>query len=207
MSQFFKIHSGNPQGRLLERAAEIIRNGGLLVYPTDSCYALGCQIGDKAAVERISRIRQTGKDHHYTLVCRDLSEIATYAKVDNSAYRLLRSLTPGPYTFILRATGEVPRRLQNPKRRSIGIRIPDHAIAQGVLKALGQPIMSSTLLLPDDSIPMTDAEEIRARLENQVDGIIDGGSCGLEPTTILDLSEGEVVIRREGKGPISRLGH
>lgn len=207
MSQFFRIHSENPQGRLLERAAEIIRNGGLLVYPTDSCYALGCQIGDKAAVERISRIRQTGKDHHYTLVCRDLSEIATYAKVDNSAYRLLRSLTPGAYTFILRATGEVPRRLQNPKRRSIGIRIPDHAIAQGVLKALGQPIMSSTLLLPDDSIPMTDAEEIRARLENQVDGIIDGGSCGLEPTTILDLSEGEVVIRREGKGPISRLGH
>ena len=207
MSQFFRIHSENPQGRLLERAAEIIRNGGLLVYPTDSCYALGCQIGDKAAVERISRIRQTGKDHHYTLVCRDLSEIATYAKVDNSAYRLLRSLTPGAYTFILRATGEVPRRLQNPKRRSIGIRIPDHAIAQGVLKALGQPIMSSTLLLPDDSIPMTDAEEIRARLENQVDGIIDGDSCGLEPTTILDLSEGEVAIRREGKGSISRLGH
>ena len=207
MSQFFTIHSKNPQGRLLERAAEIIRNGGLLVYPTDSCYALGCQIGDKAAVERITRIRQTGKDHHYTLVCRDLSEIATYAKVDNAAYRLLRSLTPGPYTFILRATGEVPRRLQNPKRRSIGIRVPDHAIAQGVLEALGQPIMSSTLLLPGDSMPMTDAEEIRARLENQVDGIIDGGSCGLEPTTVLDLSEGEVVIRREGKGPISRLGH
>ncbi len=207
MSQFFTIHSKNPQGRLLERAAEIIRNGGLLVYPTDSCYALGCQIGDKAAVERITRIRQTGKDHHYTLVCRDLSEIATYAKVDNAAYRLLRSLTPGPYTFILRATGEVPRRLQNPKRRSIGIRVPDHAIAQGVLEALGQPIMSSTLLLPGDSMPMTDAEEIRARLENQVDGIIDGGSCGLEPTTVLDLSEGEIVIRREGKGPISRLAH
>ena len=205
MSQFFTIHSENPQGRLLERAAEIIRNGGLLVYPTDSCYALGCQIGDKAAVERISRIRQTGKDHHYTLVCRDLSEIATYAKVDNSAYRLLRSLTPGPYTFILRATGEVPRRLQNPKRRSIGIRVPDHTIAQGVLEALGQPIMSSTLLLPGDSMPLTDAEEIRARLENQVDGIIDGGSCGLEPTTVLDLSEGEVVIRREGKGPLTRL--
>ena len=205
MSQFFTIHSENPQRRLLERAAEIIRNGGLLVYPTDSCYALGCQIGDKAAVERISRIRQTGKDHHYTLVCRDLSEIATYAKVDNSAYRLLRSLTPGPYTFILRATGEVPRRLQNPKRRSIGIRVPDHTIAQGVLEALGQPIMSSTLLLPDDSMPLTDAEEIRARLENQVDGIIDGGSCGLEPTTVLDLSEGEVVIRREGKGPLTRL--
>ena len=207
MSQFFTIHSKNPQGRLLERAVEIIRHGGLLLFPPDSCYALGCQIGDKAAVERITRIRQTGKDHHYTLVCRDLSEIATYAKVDNAAYRLLRSLTPGPYTFILRATGEVPRRLQNPKRRSIGIRVPDHAIAQGVLEALGQPIMSSTLLLPGDSMPMTDAEEIRARLENQVDGIIDGGSCGLEPTTVLDLSEGEVVVRREGKGPISRLAH
>ena len=203
MSQFFTIHPENPQGRLLERAAEIIRSGGVLVYPTDSCYALGCQIGDKSAVERIRRIRQTGKDHHYTLVCRDLSEIAIYAKVDNSAYRLLRSLTPGAYTFILRATGEVPRRLQNPKRRSIGIRVPDHAIAQGVLDALGQPIMSSTLLLPGDSMPMTDAEEIRTRLENQVDGIIDGGPCGLEPTTVVDLSDGEAVIRREGKGPIS----
>ena len=203
MSQFFTIHRENPQGRLLERAAEILRGGGLLVYPTDSCYALGCKIGDKTAVERISRIRQTGKDHHYTLVCRDLSEIAVYAKVDNSAYRLLRSLTPGPYTFILRATGEVPRRLQNPKRRTIGLRVPDHVIAQGVLSALGEPIMSSTLLLPGDSMPMTDAEEIRTRLENQVDAIIDGGSCGFEPTTVIDVSDGDVRILREGKGPIS----
>ena len=203
MSQFFTIHPDSPQGRLLERAAEIIRGGGLVVYPTDSCYALGCQIGDKAAVERISRIRQTGKDHHFTLVCRDLSEIAVYAKVDNAAYRLLRSLTPGPYTFILKATSEVPRRLQNPKRRSIGIRVPDHVIAQGVLAALGQPIMSSTLLLPGDSMPLTDAEDIRARLENQVDAIIDGGSCGLEPTTVIDLSDGDVNILREGKGPVS----
>lgn len=205
MSQFFTIHPENPQGRLLERAAEIIRSGGVIVYPTDSCYALGCRIGDKAAVERISRIRQTGKDHNYTLVCRDLSEIALYAKVDNAAYRLLRSLTPGPYTFILKATSEVPRRLQNPKRRSIGLRVPDHVIAQGVLDALGQPLMSSTLLLPNDPIPLTDAEEIRARLENQVDAIIDGGSCGIEPTTVIDLGDGEINILREGKGPTTGL--
>lgn len=205
MSQFYKIHSENPQGRLLARAAEVIRSGGLLVYPTDSCYALGCRIGDKAAMERISRIRKTANDHYFTLVCRDLSELAIYAKVDNWAYRLLRSLTPGPYTFILHATREVPRRLQNPRRRSIGLRVPDHAIAQGVLEALGQPIMSSTLLLPEDPMPLTEAEEIRVRLENQVDAIIDGGPCGVEPTTVLDLSEGDVTILRQGKGPISGL--
>ena len=200
MSQFFQIHPDNPQGRLLERAAEILRLGGVLVYPTDSCYALGCRLGDKAAVERIRRIRQTGKDHNFTLVCRDLSEIATYAKVDNSAYRLLRSLTPGPYTFILKATGEVPRRLQTAKRRSIGIRVPDHAIAQGVLDAFGFPIMSSTLMLPGESVPMTDGEEIRDRLQNDVEAVIDGGSCGFEPTTVLDLSEGDVTVLRKGKG-------
>lgn len=205
MSQFYKIHSENPQGRLLARAAEVIRSGGLLVYPTDSCYALGCRIGDKAAMGRISRIRKTAHDHYFTLVCRDLSELAIYAKVDNWAYRLLRSLTPGPYTFILRATREVPRRLQNPRRRSIGLRVPDNAIAQGVLEALGQPIMSSTLLLPGDPTPLTGAEEIRVRLENQVDAIIDGGLCGVEPTTVLDLSEGDVTILRQGKGPISGL--
>ncbi len=205
MSQYFQIHPDNPQGRLLERAAEILRGGGVLVYPTDSCYALGCRIGDKAAVERIGRIRQIEKDHNYTLVCRDLSEIATYAKVDNSVYRLLRSLTPGPYTFILKATNEVPRRLQNAKRRSIGIRVPDHVIAQGVLDAFGYPIMSSTLMLPGESIPMTDGEEIRDRLQNDVDAVIDGGSCGLEPTTVLDLSEGRVIVVREGKGSVAGL--
>jgi len=205
MSQFYKIHPENPQGRLLKRAAEIIRNGGLLVYPTDSCYALGCRMGDKTTVERISRIRQTGKDHHFTLVCRDLAEIAIYAKVDNWAYRLLRSLTPGPYTFILRATGEVPRRLQSPRRRSIGLRVPDHAITQGILEAHGEPIMSSTLLLPEDPSPLTDAEEIRDRLENQIDAIVDGGFCGIEPTTVLDLSDGDVTILRQGKGPVSGL--
>jgi tRNA threonylcarbamoyl adenosine modification protein (Sua5/YciO/YrdC/YwlC family) len=205
MSQFFKIHPDNPQGRLLERAAEIIRGGGLLVYPTDACYALGCQIGDKAAMDRISRIRQTGKDHHYTLVCRDLSELAIYATVDNRAYRLLRSLTPGPYTFILQATGEVPRRLQNARRRTIGLRVPEHAIAQGVLEALGEPIMSSTLSLPEDPLPLSDTEEIRVRLEHQVDAIIDGGPCGTEPTTVLELSEGDVTVLRQGKGPTSGL--
>ncbi len=205
MSQFFKIHPDNPQGRLLERAAEIIRGGGLLVYPTDACYALGCQIGDKTAMDRMNRIRQTGKDHHYTLVCRDLSELAIYATVDNWAYRLLRSLTPGPYTFILQATGEVPRRLQNARRRTIGLRVPDHAIAQGVLEALGEPIMSSTLSLPEDPLPLSDTEEIRTRLEHQVDAIIDGGPCGTEPTTVLELSEGDVTILRQGKGRTSGL--
>ena len=205
MSQLFKIHPENPQGRLLERAAEIIRSGGLLVYPTDACYALGCQIGDKTAMDRMNRIRQTGKDHHYTLVCRDLSELAIYATVDNWAYRLLRSLTPGPYTFILQATGEVPRRLQNARRRTIGLRVPDHAIAQGVLEALGEPIMSSTLSLPEDPLPLSDTEEIRTRLEHQVDAIIDGGPCGTEPTTVLELSEGDVTILRQGKGRTSGL--
>ena len=205
MSQFFKIHPENPQGRLLEGAARIIREGGLIVYPTDSCYALGSHLGDREAAERIRRIRQTGKDHNFTLVCRDLSEIALYARLDNWAYRLIRSLTPGPYTFILRATNEVPRRLQNPKRRSIGIRVPDHRIAQGVLDALGEPVMSSTLLLPGDSVPLTDAEDIRSHLENEVDLIVDGGSCGLEPSTVLDLSKGDVRVVRKGKGPVDGL--
>ncbi len=205
MSQFFKIHPEDPQSRLLERAAETIRSGGLLVYPTDACYALGCQMSDKATTERISRIRQTGRDHDYTLVCRDLSDLAIYATVDNRAYRLLRTLTPGPYTFILHATGEVPKRLQNLKRRTIGFRIPDHAIAQGVLEALDQPIMSSTLSLSEDPMPLSDPEEIRVRLEHQVDAIIDGGPCGTVPTTVLELSEGHVTILRQGKGPTSGL--
>jgi len=205
MSQFFKIHPENPQWRLLEGAARIIREGGLVAYPTDSCYALGCHLGDKGAADRIRRIRQTGKNHNFTLVCRDLSEIAVYAQVDNWAYRLLRSLTPGPYTFILAATNVVPRRLQHPRRRSIGIRVPDHVIAQGILRALGEPIMSSTLLLPGESLPLTDAEEIRTRLEHDVDAVIDGGSCGLEPTTVLDLSKGDLSIVRRGRGDISGL--
>ena len=205
MSQFFRIHPDNPQGRLLDGAARIVRSGGLIAYPTDSCYALGSHLGDRRAADRIRRLRGTGKGHDFTLVCRDLSELAMYAHVDNWAYRLIRSLTPGPYTFILRATGEVPRRLQNPKRRSIGIRVPDHPIAQGMLAALGEAIISSTLLLPGDEIPLTDADDIRARLENQVDLIIDGGACGIEPTTVLDLSRDDLRVVRQGKGSVAGL--
>ena len=189
----------------METVGRILRDGGLIVYPTDSCYALGCQVGDKAAAERTRKIRATGKDHNFTLVCRDLSEIAVYANVDNSAYRLIRALTPGPYTFILRATNEVPKRLQHPKRRSIGLRVPDNAIAQGILAALNAPLMSSTLIFPGEDLPMTDAAEIRQRLERAVDAVVDGGSCGMEPSTVLDLTEGEVVVRRKGKGDVSFL--
>ena len=203
MSQYFKVHPINPQRRLLAQAVQIIRNGGLIIYPTDSCYAFGWSIGDKAALERIRKIRATERDHDFTLACRDLSDIATYARLDNWAYRLLRSLTPGPYTFILRATNEVPKRLQDPKRRSIGIRVPDHTIAQALLEELGEPLMSSTLLLPGDEVPLTEPDEIKARLEKLVDAIIDGGACGMEPTSVLDLSNGDVSVLRQGKGDVS----
>lgn len=203
MSQYFKVHPINPQRRLLAQAVQIIRNGGLIVYPTDSCYAFGWSIGDKTALERIRKIRATERDHDFTLVCRDLSDIATYARLDNWAYRLLRSLTPGPYTFILKATHEVPKRLQDPKRRSIGIRVPDHTIAQALLEELGEPLMSSTLLLPGDDVPLTDPDEIKARLGKLVDAIIDGGACGMEPTSVLDLSNGDVSVLRQGKGDVS----
>jgi len=206
MSQLLTVHPVNPQLRLLETAAVTMRGGGVVAYPTDSSYALGCHLGDKGAMARIQRIRRTGRDHDFTLVCRDLSEIATYARVDNWAYRLLKSLTPGPYTFILRATSEVPKRLQNPKRRSIGIRVPDHPIVSALLDALGEPIMSTTLLLPGDDLPMSDAEEIRERLQNEIDLVIDGGACGVEPTTVLDLSGGDITVLRQGKGDVSAFG-
>jgi tRNA threonylcarbamoyl adenosine modification protein (Sua5/YciO/YrdC/YwlC family) len=202
MSEFLRIHPVNPQMRLVDQTVDSLRAGGLVVYPTDSTYAFGCQIGDKAAIERIRRIRQTERDHEFTLVCRDLSEIATYARVDNWAYRILRALTPGPYTFVLRATHEVPRRLQDPKRRSIGIRVPDTTIASVLLETLGEPIMSSTLLLPGDDVPLTDPDEIRERLDPLVDVIVDGGPCGLEPTTVLDLSQGEFKVIRQGPGDV-----
>jgi tRNA threonylcarbamoyl adenosine modification protein (Sua5/YciO/YrdC/YwlC family) len=203
VSQYFKIHPVDPQQRLLNRAAEIIGTGGIVVYPTDATYALGWHIGDKAALERVRRLRGIERDHDFTLVCRDLSAIASYGRVDNAAYRLLKSLTPGPYTFILRATHEVPKRLQDPKRRSIGIRVPGNAIAQALLETLGEPIMSSTLSLPNDLVPLTDPEEIRDRLEGRVEAVIDGGNCGIEPTSVLDLSDGGVVVVRKGKGDIS----
>jgi len=184
MSQFFEIHPDNPQQRLIGQAVTIIRKGGVVVYPTDSCYALGCHLGDKASMERIARIRRTGPKHNFTLVCRDLSDISLYARVDNPTYRILKSLTPGPYTFILRATNEVPRRLQNPKRKTIGIRVPDNAICQSLLTELDEPMMSSTLIMPDKDLPETDATDIRQLLEKHVDLIIDGGNCGFEPTLL-----------------------
>jgi tRNA threonylcarbamoyl adenosine modification protein (Sua5/YciO/YrdC/YwlC family) len=205
MSQFFQIHPDNPQLRLIRHAVEIIRDEGLVVYPTDSSYALGCHVGDKHGMERIRRIRALDSRHNFTLVCRDLSEIASYAKVDNSTYRLLKSLTPGPYTFILSATHEVPRRLQNPKRKTIGIRIPDHAITQALLDELGEPLMSSTLILPGNDMPETDAGEIREKLEQDVDLVIDGGHCGFDPTTVIDMTSGAPEVLREGCGPVDML--
>jgi tRNA threonylcarbamoyl adenosine modification protein (Sua5/YciO/YrdC/YwlC family) len=202
-SRFFEIHPKDPQPRLIRQAVEILRGGGIIVYPTDSCYALGCHIGDKDAMERIASIRQTDKHHHFTLVCRDLSEIARYARVNNQQYRLLKASTPGPYTFILQAPRETPKRLQNPKRRTIGIRIPDHVVPQMLLTELGEPLMSSTLIMPGDELPMTDAREIEERLHHLVDAVIDGGNCGLDPTSVIDL-EGDVpVIARRGKGDVS----
>jgi tRNA threonylcarbamoyl adenosine modification protein (Sua5/YciO/YrdC/YwlC family) len=203
VGQYFKVHPVNPQLRLLSRAVEIIRSGGIVVYPTDSSYAFGWHLGDKAALERVRRLRGIERDHDFTLACRDLSDIATYARVDNWAYRLLKALSPGPYTFILKATHQLPKRLQDPKRRSIGIRVPDHVIAQTLLGALGEPLMSSTLLLPNDPLPLTDPEEIRDKLERQVDLIIDGGTCGIEPTSVLDLSGESVKVLRKGKGDVS----
>ena len=203
MSQFFQIHPQDPQPRLIHRAVEWLREGAVIAYPTDSSYALGCVIGDKGAVERIRRLRNLGDKHNFTLVCRDLSEIATYAKVDNTAYRLLKTLTPGPYTFILKATHEVPRRLQHPKRKTIGIRVPDNNIAQALLAELGEPLMSTTLILPGADMPMTDPEEMRERLEHEVDLVIDGGNCGFEPTTVVDLVDGVPKLVRTGKGDAS----
>jgi tRNA threonylcarbamoyl adenosine modification protein (Sua5/YciO/YrdC/YwlC family) len=206
MSQFFAIHPGNPQPRLIRRAAEIIRDGGIVVYPTDSCYALGCHIGDKSAVERIRKIRGVDDRHHLSLVCRDLSELAAYARVDNRQFRLLKAATPGSYVFILEATRELPKRLQHPKRRTIGLRIPDHPVVNALLAELGEPILSSTLLLPGDEVPHTDAEEIRTLLEHQVDLILDGGSCGIEPSTVIDLTGPDPVVTRAGKGSLAPFG-
>jgi tRNA threonylcarbamoyl adenosine modification protein (Sua5/YciO/YrdC/YwlC family) len=202
-SRFIEVHPTHPQLRLISQAVEIVRAGGIVVYPTDSCYALGCHIGDKAAMERIARIRQTDKHHHFTLVCRDLSEIAKYARVSNQQYRTLRAFTPGPYTFLLLATRETPKRLQNEKRRAIGIRVPDHPVPQAILAELGEPIMSSTLLLPGDEDPMTDAGEIQERLYHQVDAVIDGGNCGMVPTSVIDLAGPAPVVVRKGKGDVA----
>ena len=203
MSRVLQIHPANPQPRLITQAVARLREGDVIVYPTDSSYALGCQLGDKAAAERIRAIRQTDRHHNFTLVCRDLSEIATYAKVDNQRYRLLKAVTPGAFTFILQATHEVPRRLQHPRRKTIGIRVPDNAIVSALLAALSEPIMSCTLILPGDDWPLSDPEEIEERLANEVDLIIDGGPGQREPTTVLDLTEEAPQLIRQGLGDAS----
>jgi tRNA threonylcarbamoyl adenosine modification protein (Sua5/YciO/YrdC/YwlC family) len=199
MAQYFQIHPKNPQTRLIRRAVEIVRARGVIAYPTDSSYALGCHIGDKAAMERIRRIRAVDQHHNFTLVCRDLSEVALYARLSNTDYRILRAHTPGPYTFILPATREVPRRLQHPRRKTIGLRVPDNVIAQALLAELREPLMSSTLIMPGEEVPLNDAEIIRERLEHHVDLVLDGGNCGLEPTTVV-LENGVVNIARRGRG-------
>jgi tRNA threonylcarbamoyl adenosine modification protein (Sua5/YciO/YrdC/YwlC family) len=200
VSQFFQVHPDNPQARLVRQAVDIVRAGGVVVYPTDSAYALGCHIGDKAALDRIRRIRQLDANHNFTLMCRDLSELASYARVDNAAYRLLRNNTPGPYTFILEATSEVPKRLKHPKRKTIGLRVPENNIALALLADLNEPIMSVTLIMPGDEYPLIDPYEVRELLEHEVDLVIDGGYCGLEPTTVVDLSQPSPQLLRLGKG-------
>ncbi|QFU75320.1 threonylcarbamoyl-AMP synthase [Halioglobus maricola] len=203
MTQFLQIHPENPQARLVRQAVDIIRDGGVVAYPTDSAYALGCHIGDKNALDRIRRIRQLDDRHNFTLVCRDLSEIATYARVDNAAYRLLKHCTPGPYTFILRATSEVPRRLMHPKRKTVGLRVPDNAIAQALLADLGEPMMSVTLIMPGDEYPLIDPYDIRETLQHHADLVIDGGYCGMEATTVVDMVEDTPLVMRAGKGDIA----
>lgn len=206
MAQYFQIHATHPQLRLIRLAAEILRGGGLIAYPTDSCYALGCQVGDSKALERLRRVRRLDEKHHLTLMCRDLSEIAAYAIVGNAQYRLLKAATPGSYTFILRATRELPRRLLHPKRKTIGVRVPSHAVAHALLAQLNEPMLSATLLLPGDSRPLSDAAEIRARLEHELDLVIDSGSCGVVPTTVVDLTGTEPLVLRKGRGSLEALG-
>ena len=203
MSDYLTIHPENPQQRLISQAAQIVRKGGVIVYPTDSVYAIGCHIGDKQALDRIRSIRDVNKNHNFTLMCRDLSELASYARVDNTAFRSLKAHTPGPFTFILQATSEVPRRLMHPKRKTIGLRVPDSPIAQALLDELGEPMMSVTLILPGDEYPLSDPYDIRAALEAHVDVLIDGGHCGLEPTTVVDMTGPVPEVTRQGMGDFS----
>ena len=203
MSQFFQIHPENPQARLISQAVGIIKKGGLVAYPTDSAYALGCHIGDKHALDRIRAIRQLDKHHNFTLVCRDLSELSTYAKVNNQTFRLLKNHTPGAYTFILEATSEVPKRLMHPKRKTIGLRVPDNPIVQALLDELREPLMTSSLMMPGDEYPLLDPYDIRETLEHELELVIDGGFCGMEPTTVIDLTGDAPVLLRQGKGDFS----
>lgn len=203
MSQFFQIHPENPQQRLIDQAVQVVRQGGVIAYPTDSGYALGCHLGEKKAIDRIKKLRALDDKHNFTLVCADLSDIGTYAKVDNRVFRLLKAHTPGAYTFILNASTEVPRLLLHPKRRSIGVRVPDHRITRALLETLDQPLMSVTLIPVGEDLPMTDAEDIRERYGDQLDAVIDGGACHLEPTSVIDLRELPPTIVREGRGDLA----
>lgn len=205
-AQWLEVHPQNPQKRLLALAAQRLREGAVIAWPTDSCYALGCHLDDRDAAERLRRIRDFDRHHQFTLVCRDLSEIATYARVDNQQFRLLKSLTPGPYTFILDATKELPKRIAHEKRKTVGIRVPEHAVAQALLETLGEPLISCTLQFPDEDGPVSDPQEFRQRLSREVDLVLDAGNCGTEPTTVLDLTGGGVQVMRQGKGDVSRLG-
>jgi tRNA threonylcarbamoyl adenosine modification protein (Sua5/YciO/YrdC/YwlC family) len=202
VSEYFELHPINPQVRLVRRAADIVRGGGVIAYPTDSCYALGWHLGDKDALERVRRLRQADRHHHFTLVCRTLAEVGHFAKLDTWQFRILKACLPGPYTFLLQATRETPRRLQHEKRRTIGVRIPDHPVPRMLLEELGEPMMSSTLLLPDEPQPLTRGIEIQTRLEHEIDAVLDGGDCGIEPTTVVDLSVTPPVIVRAGKGAL-----
>jgi tRNA threonylcarbamoyl adenosine modification protein (Sua5/YciO/YrdC/YwlC family) len=206
LAQYFSVHPTNPQPRLIRRAAEIVRGGGLIAYPTDSSYALGCHLGDAPAQQRLRRVRGIDEKHHLTLMCRDLAQIAAYAIVDNAQFRLLRLATPGSYTFILRATKEVPRRLQHPKRRTIGVRVPAHAVTQALLAELGEPMLSATLILPGADAPLADADAIRAALEHELEVVLDSGPCGTQPSTVIDLTGEAPVVLRKGKGSLEIFG-
>ena len=206
MTRYFEIHPINPQKRLIQNAVSIVRGGGVIAYPTDSCYALGCHIGDKTALQRIQKIRRLDNKHNLTLLCRDLAEIGTYAKIQNSSFRLMKAATPGPYTFLLMATQGVPKRLQHPKRKTIGVRVPDNQIILDLLEELGEPMLSTSLILPGNSLPMTDPVEIGEKLCGQIDLVIDGGACGLDATTVVDMADGQAVIVRQGIGDISAIG-
>ncbi|MEY8876673.1 MAG: L-threonylcarbamoyladenylate synthase [Leptothrix sp. (in: b-proteobacteria)] len=206
MAQYFEVHPDNPQQRLLKQAAQIIDKGGIAAIPTDSSYALVCRLDDKAAAEALRRIRGVDDKHHLTLLCRDLSELASYAKVDNRQYRLIKSATPGPYTFILEATKEVPRRLSHPSRRTIGLRVPDHRVTQELLALLGQPLIGTTLIAPGETDPLNEPAEIRERFERQIQAVVDAGACPMQPTTVIDLSGDDMVVIREGRGSLAPLG-
>jgi tRNA threonylcarbamoyl adenosine modification protein (Sua5/YciO/YrdC/YwlC family) len=206
MAQYFEVHPDNPQPRLLKQAAQLLHAGGLCAVPTDSSYALVCHLDDKTAAEKLRRIRQVDERHHLTLLCRDLSELGKYARVDNRQYRLLKLGTPGPYTFILEATKEVPRRVSHPSRRTIGLRVPEHRVTQELLAILGQPLLATTLIPAGEQDPLNDPHEIRARYEHQLQAVVDAGACPMEPTSIIDLSGDAPVLIREGRGPLERLG-